>query len=196
MLKSMRRIFGITKRYRARLVISQLMLLISALATVGFATLTQGMVNLGMVEGDPEAVLNIGFWMLLLAVIAGITMAIAASQAVFFSQGSAYVIRAFLFEKIQTYSFGNFDRFPASQLMVRLNSDALNVQNGMLYALLLGLYAPFMIVATLILTAINTPQLLWVLVVVIAGSGGFSRVASTGRPRFRDEDPIRLLIVS
>jgi ABC-type multidrug transport system fused ATPase/permease subunit len=168
MLKSMRRIFGITKRYRARLAISQIMLLISALATVGFATLTQGMVNQGMVEGDPEAVLNIGFWMLLLAVIAGITMAIAASQAVFFSQGSAYVIRAFLFEKIQTYSFGNFDRFPTSQLMVRLNSDALNVQNGMLYALLLGLYAPFMIVATLILTAINTPELLWVLLVVIA----------------------------
>jgi len=91
MLKSMRRIFGITKRYRARLIISQLMLLISAMATVGFATLTQGMVNLGMVEGDIEAVLNLGFWMLLLAVIAGATMAIAASQAVFFSQGSGYV---------------------------------------------------------------------------------------------------------
>lgn len=168
MLKSMRRIFGITKRYRFRLIISQVMLLISALCTVGFATLTQGMVNLGMVEGDPEAVLNLGFWMLLLAVIAGVTMAIAASQAVFFSQGSGYVIRAFLYEKIQTFSFGNFDRFPTSQMMVRLNADALNVQNGMLYALLLGLYAPFMIIATLILTAINTPELLWVLVVVIA----------------------------
>ena len=168
MLISMRRIFGITKKYRARLIISQLMLFISAMATVGFATLTQGMVNLGMVEGDIEAVLNIGFWMLVLAVTAGITMAIAASQAVFFSQGSAYVIRAFLYEKIQTFSFGNYDKFPTSQLMVRLNADALNVQNGMLYALLLGLYAPFMILATLVLTAINTPELLWVLLVVIA----------------------------
>jgi ATP-binding cassette subfamily B protein len=168
MLKSMRRIFGITKRYRFRLVISQLMLFISAICTVGFATMTQGMVNLGMVEGDPEAVLNLGFWMLVLAVIAGITMAIAASQAVFFSQGSAYVIRSYLYEKIQSFSFRNYDKFPTGLMMVRLNSDALNVQNGMLYALLLGLYAPFMILATVILTIINTPELLWVLLVVIA----------------------------
>ncbi len=48
--------FTLTRRYRIRLIGSQLLLLISALATVGFATLTQGMVNLGMVEGDPEAV--------------------------------------------------------------------------------------------------------------------------------------------
>jgi len=121
-----------------------------------------------MQKGDPEAVLNIGFWMLILAVIAGICMAIAASQADFFSQGAAYVVRAHLYEKIQTFSFGNFDKFPTSNLMVRLNADVLNVQNGMLYALLLGLYAPFMLLGTLALTAINTPELLWLLVVVIA----------------------------
>ncbi len=167
MLKSMRRIFGITKRYRIRLIGSQLLLLISALATVGFATLTQGMVNQGMQEGDPEAVLNIGFWMLILAVVAGICMAIAASQAVFFSQGTGYVVRSHLYEKIQTFSFGNYDKHSTSRMMVRLNADTLNVQNGMLYALLLGLYAPFMILATVALTIINTPELLWVLLVVI-----------------------------
>jgi ATP-binding cassette subfamily B multidrug efflux pump len=130
MLKSMRRIFEVAKEYRARLIVSQLSLLISAMATVGFATLTQGMVNQGMVVGDSEAVLNIGFWMLILAVIAGITMAIAAALAVFFSQGTAYVIRAYLYEKIQTFSFGNFDKHPTGEMMVRLNADVLNVQNG------------------------------------------------------------------
>ena len=167
MLKSFRRIFGITKMYRFRLISSQVLLLISVLATVGFATLTQGIVNLGMVEGDPEAVLNIGFWMLVLAVVAGICMAIAAGLAVFFSQGAAYFVRSRLYEKIQTFSFGNFDRHPTGQLMVRLNADVLNVQNGMLYSLLLGLYAPFMLLATLVLTIINTPELLWVLLLVI-----------------------------
>ena len=168
MLKSMRRFFGLTKRYRLRLIGSQLMLLISALATVGFATLTQGMVNQGMVIGDVEAVLDIGFWMLLLAVIAGMCMAIAASQAVFFSQGTAYVIRSLLYEKIQTFSFGNYDIHSTGRMMVRLNADALNVQNGMLYALLLGLYAPFILLLTVGLTIINTPNLLWVLLLVIA----------------------------
>jgi ATP-binding cassette subfamily B protein len=168
MLKSMRRIFGVTKLYRFRLVSSQVLLLISVMATVGFATLTQGIVNQGMVEGDAEAVLNIGFWMLVLAVVAGICMAIAAGLSVFFSQGTGYVIRSQLYDKIQTFSFGNFDKHSTGQMMVRLNADVLNVQNGMLYSLLLGLYAPFMILATLVLTIINTPELLWVLLVVIA----------------------------
>jgi ABC-type multidrug transport system fused ATPase/permease subunit len=68
-------------------------------ATVGFATLTQGMINQGMVEGDQEAVLNIGFWMLVLAVVAGICQAIAAGLAVFFSQGTGYYIRSRLYSK-------------------------------------------------------------------------------------------------
>jgi ATP-binding cassette subfamily B protein len=126
------------------------------------------MVNLGMVEGDREAVLRLGFWMLVLAAVAGITMAIAAGLAVFFSQGTGYYIRSRLYAKIQSFSFGNFDSHPTGQMMVRLNADVLNIQNGMLYSLLLGLYAPFMILATLVLTIINTPQLLWVLLVVIA----------------------------
>ncbi len=171
MLRSMRRIFAITKLYRFRLVSSQVLLLLSVIATVGFATLTQGMVNLGMVEGDRESVLRLGFWMLILAAVAGITMAIAAGLAVFFSQGTGYYIRSRLYSKIQTFSFGNFDRHPTGQMMVRLNADVLNIQNGMLYSLLLGLYAPFMILATLVLTIINTPQLLWVLLLVIAVMG-------------------------
>lgn len=167
MLKSMRRIFAITRLYRFRLVSSQLLLLVSVAAAVGFATLTQGIVNQGMVEGDPDAVLRIGFWMLVLAAVSGITMAIAASLAVFFSQGTGYYIRSRLYTKIQTFTFGNFDKHSTSQMMVRLNADVLNIQNGMLYTLLLGLYAPFMLLATLVLTIINTPNLLWVLLIVI-----------------------------
>lgn len=166
-MKSFRRIFGIVTMHRARLVVSQVAVFISALASIGFATLVAPMVNTGMVEGDAKAALGFGFWMLVLALIAGVSMAIAAAQAVFFSQGTAYMVRKRLYDKIQTYSFENYDLLPSSQLMVRLNADVLNVQNAMLYAILLGLYAPFMLVATFIMSAIRTPGLLWVLVVVI-----------------------------
>ncbi|MEA3334828.1 MAG: ABC transporter ATP-binding protein [Chloroflexota bacterium] len=168
MIKSMRRMFGLTKRFRGRLVVSQLLLFISALTTVGFATLVQGMVNQGMKAGDPEAVLSIGFWMFVLAMIGGLCMAGAAALAVFFSQGISYVIRSMLYEKLQTFSFGNYDRFSTGELMVRLNADAVNVQNGMLYALMLGLYAPFILLITLVLVIITTPSLIWLLLAIIA----------------------------
>lgn len=167
MIRSFRRIFGIVSRHRMRLAVSQVALFISALASVGFATLVGPMVNVGMVEGNAEAAISIGFWMLVLAAVAGAAMAIAASQAVFFSQGTGYVLRTKLYERVQEFTFENFDRLSSGQLMVRLNADVVNVQNAMLYAILLALYAPFMLVATLILSLINTPSLVWVLLVVI-----------------------------
>jgi ATP-binding cassette subfamily B protein len=76
-------------------------------------------------------------------------------------------VRTLLYRKLQTFSFANFDRFPTSDLMVRLNADVINVQNAVLYTTMLALYAPFMLVITFILTAFRTPSLLWILVVMI-----------------------------
>ncbi len=168
MPKSMLRMFGITTMFKGRLVLSQVLLFLSALTTIGFATLTQGLVNQGIEAGDPRTLLNIAVWMFVLAVIAGLCMAGAAALAVFFSQGTSYMIRTRLYKKLQTFSFANYDRFSTGRLMVNLNSDAINVQNGMLWALMLGLYAPFMILCTLVLVIINTRELLWLLLVVIA----------------------------
>ena len=161
MPKSMIRMFGIVTMFKGRLVLSQVLLFISALTTVAFATLTQGLVNQGIEAGDPERLLSIAVWMFVLAVIAGLCMAGAAALAVFFSQGTSYMIRAKLYEKLQSFSFANYDRFSTGRLMVNLNSDAINVQNGMLWALMLGLYAPFMILCTLVLVIIKTRDLLW-----------------------------------
>ncbi len=167
MVKSFRRIFSIVKRHRFRFVLSQVMMFIAALATVGYATLITPLVNEGMVAGNPEAALRIGLWMLLLGLLMGICMAVAASQAVYFSQGAGYVVRSYLFDKIQSYSFENFDHLSTGNLMVRLNADAVNIQNAMQYAIMLGSYAPFMLLATVILAIINTPNLVWVLAVVV-----------------------------
>jgi ATP-binding cassette subfamily B protein len=167
MIKSFRRIFALTRRFKGRLFLSQAMMFIAALCTVGYSTLITPLVNEGMVAGNAEEALRIGIWMLVLAVIMGICMSIAASQAVFFSQGTGYVVRRDLYEKIQTYSFENYDHMPTGKLMVRLNADVVNIQNAMQYAIMLGSYAPFMLLATVILAITRTPDLLWVLGIVV-----------------------------
>lgn len=167
MIPSFRRIFTIVKEHRGRLILSQVALFVSAMASIGFATLVAPLVNQGMELGNAEATLRIAFWMLVLALVMGVAMAIAATQAVWFSQGTGYVVRKDLYNKIQSYSFENFDRYSSGQLMVRLNADVLNIQNAMLYGILLGLYAPFMLLGTFVMAAINTPSLLWLLVIVI-----------------------------
>lgn len=168
MFSSLRRTLVAFRKYRGRLVLSQILVAISAMSLIGVATLTQLLINEGIEAGNGEAVLRIGFWMLILAVVGGLCMAGAASLAVFFSQGTAYVIRTHLYHRIQTFSFGNFDRFRTGNLLVRLNADVINVQNAVLYMTMLILYAPFMVLIALILTAIRMPELLWILLLVIA----------------------------
>ena len=72
MIKSLRRTFGMYKKYRARLVISQVLVLISATAVIGVASLNQQLINDGIENGDVEVILETGIWMLLLAVISGL----------------------------------------------------------------------------------------------------------------------------
>jgi len=166
MIKSMRRIFFIYKRYRGRLLLSQLLVLISAITTIAFASLNAKLVNEGITAGDMEVVLNTGMTMFLLALVSGLCLAGAAYISVFFAQGSGYMVRTLLYRKIQTLSFANFDRFPTSALMVRLNADVINIQNAMLYTTMLTLYAPFMLLVTFVLTIMRAPSLVWILVLM------------------------------
>ena len=166
MFKSLIRTMGMYKNYRARLVISQVLVLISATAIIGVASLNQQLINDGIETGDVEAILRTGFKMLLLALLSGVCLSGTAYLAVFFSQGTGYYVRSYFYRKIQTFSFGNYDRFRTGDMLVRLNADVVNIQNALLYMTLLLLYAPFMLLITYALTIMNIPSMVWVLVIV------------------------------
>jgi ABC-type multidrug transport system fused ATPase/permease subunit len=164
---SILKVFALVRDYKARFLVSQLAMLVAAVCIVAYASLISDLVDKGMVAGDQDAALDIGIWMLVLAVAMGAAIAVAGSQAVFFSQGAAFYIRRELFGKVQHYSFENFDHRPTSELMVRLNADVVNIQNAVLYTILLGSLAPFLLLLTVAMALINTPNLVWVVVVVI-----------------------------
>jgi len=165
-LSSLGRMVFVFKGYRGRLLVSQVLLLISALASVGVATLTQILINDGLIAEDMNVIVSTGVWMVVLAIIAGGTLAGTAAFAVFFAQGTAFYVRDGLYSKVQTLSFSNFDRFRTGQLMVRLNADVNNVANAVMYGTMLTLYAPFMIIVAFGLALLFTPSLVWILVVV------------------------------
>ena len=53
MFKSFRRLFVIYKQFRGRLILSQVLLLISALSMIGVATLNQQLINEGIIQALP-----------------------------------------------------------------------------------------------------------------------------------------------
>jgi ABC-type multidrug transport system fused ATPase/permease subunit len=167
MLTSFRRLFVIYKGYWWKLAFSQVLLFISALCMIGVATLTQRLINEGIEAANVEVILQTGLVMIVLAIVAGLAMTGTAAYAVFFAQGTSYVLRAELYRKIQTFSFSNFDRFRTGNLLVRLNADVENIMRAVMYSVMLLLYAPFMVTIALILTFIRTPDLVWIMIAVI-----------------------------
>jgi ABC-type multidrug transport system fused ATPase/permease subunit len=168
-ITSFRRLFVIYRDYRGRLILSQLLVLISAAATIGVATLTQRVINDGLLKDDSGVVIETGIWMIVLGLVAAAALAGAAVFAVFFSEGTAYVIRSELYRHVQRLSFENFDRLRTGNLLVRLGADVNQISNAVLYSVIYILYAPFMLLVAFILTAIQIPSLLWVLAVSVVG---------------------------
>lgn len=192
MFKALPRTFVIFKMYRGRLIISQILLLISAISRIGVATLTQRLINQGIVAGDSTVIVNMSVWMAVLALVGGLAMAGTAGLAVFFAQGVAFGLRKYLYQRIQGFSFANFDRFRTGNLMVRLNADVNNVANAILYSVMLILFAPFMILVAFVLTYIFSPSLLWVLVLVTVVVIAFMAFLLSRIVRAYDERQARL----
>ena len=157
MLRALREVLGAFAVERGKLIASQVFLLIGASAQLGIAFLTEILVNEGIAEANLERSVTVAIWMLVLAVIGGGAMSVTAWYAVYFSQGTARMIRTRLYERIQEFSFENFDRLRTGNLLVRLNADVLNVQNAVMYGVLLLLYAPFMAVVAIILAFVTAP---------------------------------------
>jgi ABC-type multidrug transport system fused ATPase/permease subunit len=123
MFSTFRRLAVIYKGYRLRLLLSQILLLISATATILVVTQIQKVIDAGIAVGNTEVIVRTGIWMMVLAMISGLCLAGTAYFAVFFAQGTAFIVRRELYNKIQTFSFENFDQFRTGNLMVRLNAD-------------------------------------------------------------------------
>ena len=173
MLRSLSRTFIIFKMYRGRLILSQILLLISAATSIGVATLIQKIINQGIIEKNLDVIVDTGLWMAGLALIGGLAMAATAALAVFFAQGVAFGLRKYAYDNIQTFSFANFDVLRTGNMLVRLSSDVNYVMMAILYMVMLVLYAPFMVLVAIILTAIFAPSMLWVLVLAAATVLGF-----------------------
>lgn len=165
-MAAIRRILTLWRPYRGRLLLSQFLLLVSAVCTLGTAALNEQLINNGLMVGNTSVIIDTGLWMAALGVAAGLALAGVALLAVFFSQGTAYGLRIRTYDQIQQYSFANFDKLRTGNLMVRLNSDITNVANAVLYGVMLLLCAPFMLIIAFLLASWTAPDMVWIIAVV------------------------------
>lgn len=124
-------------------------------------------VNEAIPSGDIGRIFLLGGVMLLLSVLAMVFGVLSAKYATFASQGFGANLRQCLFDKIQSFSFADIDRFSSAALITRTTNDV----NAMTMMLNMGLRmlwrAPVMLIVALVITIKLNARLSLVLLTVI-----------------------------
>ena len=155
------------------------------LAAVGLEVLIPFVMALlideGIAVGDMGQVMKWGLIMLLcaaLALLVGSCSGIFGSEA---ATGLASNLRDALFEKVQTYSFSNIDKFSTAGLVTRMTTDVTNVQNAFQMTLIIATRAPITLIASLAMCIIISPSLssVFFVAMVVLGVALFSIMFKT-----------------
>ena len=133
--------------------------------------LMASIIDEGVTAGNIDHIKTTGLWMLLLAVVSlclGLLSARFGAQA---SAGLARNLRQAMFEKIQTYSFSNIDKFSTSSLITRLTTDVTNVQNAYMMILRMCSRAPASLLVAMVLSFSINAELasIYLVAVVVLG---------------------------
>lgn len=123
------------------------------------------------------------FVMACISLACGATAGYTAARA---SSGFAKNLRKSVFDKVQTFSFENIDKFSSASLVTRLTTDVANVQMSFMMIIRTAVRSPLMFVFSIIMAFIMGGKLALTFVVVVPFLlCGLLLVAKNAMPAFR-----------
>ena len=144
------------------------------------------MVNRIQAGAGISEILKIGGVLILLAVLSLCCGGLAGFTCAKASSGFAKNLRTDLFEKVQTYSFANIDKFSSSSLVTRLTTDVTNVQMAFMMIIRIAIRAPLMFIFSIIMAYIMGGALATSFVVIIPILAvGLYLISRKAMPAFR-----------
>lgn len=152
----MKKYFPFFKNYKKALILAPLLVLADVACEIVQPELMSNIVDTGVMNKDMPYILRTGGLMILLSLIA-----IAANIGnIYYSSrvsvGFASALRKGLFDKIQTFSFSNLDKFSSASLVTRITNDVNIIQQITMMSLRLLIRAPLMLLfAVIIAVRIN-----------------------------------------
>ena len=181
----LKKLWQFTKNYKRFLLVCPLLMIGEVLMETLIPLLMGKIVDVGIAESNLGYVLKTGGLMMLMSLCSLAFGAGAARFSAVGGAGFAKQLRKALFDKVQTFSFYNIDRFSTASLVTRMTTDVNNTQNMVMLCSRMLFRAPFMLVIATILAARINGELVmifFVAVPVLAVTIGFAM--SKAHPRF------------
>lgn len=165
-MKSLRQLIVYMRPYYISAIMAAVLMALEVSMDLTQPRLLQRIIDVGVANKDLNYVLHTGLYMLgvaLLGTIGGIGCTVFSTLA---ALNFSADIRADLFKKIQSLSFGNLDRLETGGLITRLTNDVERVQDTAMMFLRILIRAPLLAIGGLLMAIITAPRLSVILFIV------------------------------
>ncbi|BCK85526.1 multidrug ABC transporter ATP-binding protein [Pusillibacter faecalis] len=160
-------IFSKVKLKGRQIAVLSVLVLFAAIAEMMLPSLLAQMINNGVADSSRSAVLSLAAVMTGVTILACIVNFWSVKIASRISTDFSATLRGQVFEKVQSFSAAELDKFGTASLVTRSTSDITNVQNFLTMLLRIGILAPMMAIAGLSFSAATGGQVSSVLTVAI-----------------------------
>lgn len=148
-------------------VLAPCLMMIEVFCDVQIPALAAKIINEGVINNDTSRIYELMAQMMLyvaLAIIGGLGASYCASKA---AVNFSCDLREDLFDKIQTFSFRNIDKFSTGSLITRLTNDITQMEQLVMISLRMIIRAPGMLIGALIMSFMLNPDLAMIFFVMI-----------------------------
>ncbi|HEX7435055.1 MAG TPA: ABC transporter ATP-binding protein [Anaerolineaceae bacterium] len=158
-MKSNMKLLDFLKPYWKWMVLAPLLMTLEVVMNLMMPRLVQRIIDEGIAHLNLTLVIQTGLLMVGMSVIGALGGMSNGIFAELTSQGFGMTLREALFRKVQSFSFGNLDELDTGQLITRLTNDVTQVQEAVVLLLRILVRAPLLLIGSLILSIITSPQL-------------------------------------
>ncbi len=164
MLKTLAKQIG---EYKRAAILTPVFMIGEVLMEVLIPYITANLIDEGIEAANMAAVWKYGLIMLVMALISLLCGAMSGKYAAYASTGFAANLRRSMYEKIQTYSFANIDKFSTAGLVTRMTTDVTNLQNAFQMIIRMAVRPPMMLILSVIMCVTISPSLSTIFLVAV-----------------------------
>lgn len=181
-----RKLLASVRQYKKPTVLTILLMIGEAAVETFIPFITADLVNKIEANAGIDVVLKRGALLVVMAFLSLACGGLAGMTSARASSGFAKNLRVDMFDKIQSYSFENIDRFSTASLVTRLTTDVNNAQMSYMMVIRTAIRAPLMLIFSVIMGFVMGGALAATFIVIIPVLAfGLFMVGKFAMPAFR-----------
>lgn len=148
----MKNFFSYAGKYKREFILAIICIEVETIFELIIPLIMSDIIDIGIVNNDKNYILLKGFQMVLCALISLVLGHACAKYTAACGNGIGAQIRMAEFQKMQTYSFANTDRFSTPSLVTRLTSDVTTIQNSVTNGMRPAFRSPVMMITAIVVS--------------------------------------------